>query len=366
MDQSAPAPGGDLKSGPQPAADAQNTPLLPLNTILVGDVRKKLRELPASAVDCIITSPPYFGVRDYGHDEQLGAEESVEAWVNDLRSVCHELARVLRPTGSLWLNLGDGYSRRPSEGARPKSLLLGPARLAMALCADGWVLRNQVVWAKSNPMPSSIGDRLTTAHESVYFFVRSRSYYFNLDAIRQPLVTTTRQAKQRQASSGYPPSGTGLPQRKANDNRGLVRLRDAGVVGHPLGKNPGDVWSLPTAGYRGAHFAVFPSRLVERPLLATCPERVCSACGAAWQRELERRDGRLLAVGLLQPACICQAEGRPGVVLDPFMGSGTTALVAEQHGRHWIGIELNPAYAHLATERLRKARQKRAMDTGAA
>ncbi|MEU5428232.1 site-specific DNA-methyltransferase [Streptomyces olivoreticuli] len=353
---------GDLQDAPD---QKTTTSTFPRNTILVGDVRTRLRQLPTAAVDCIITSPPYFGVRDYGHTSQLGAEDNVEAWVDDLRSVCHELARVLRPTGSLWLNLGDGYSRRPSEGARPKSLLLGPARLAMALVADGWVLRNQVIWAKSNPMPSSIGDRLTTAHEYIYFFVRSRSYYFNLDAIRQPLQTTSRQTT-RNPQRTYPPPSARLSERPISDNGGLAKLKLAGLAGHPLGKNPGDVWSLPTAGYRGAHFAVFPSQLVERPLLATCPERVCSVCGVAWQHELERRAGRLLAVGLLQPACACQAEGRPGVVLDPFMGSGTTALVAEQHGRHWIGIELNPAYAHLAEERLRVARETRNQDATAA
>ena len=332
----------------------------PRNITLIGDVRKRLAELPPSSVDTVITSPPYFGVRNYGHDQQLGAEPSVDDWVAELREVCREIARVLRPTGSLWLNLGDGYSRHTSEGANAKSLLLGPARVALALVADGWILRNQVIWAKSNPMPSSVADRLTTTHEVVYFFTRSRSYFFDLDAIRQPLVTTRRQST-RDPSRAYPPPGAGAVSRdgwKLNDNQGLSRMKASGLAGHPLGKNPGDVWTLPTAGFRGGHFAAFPLALAERPLLATCPERVCSSCGRAWQRELERRHGRLLAVGELQPACQCGAEGVPGLVLDPFMGTGTTALAAEKHGRDWLGIELNPAYAQMADQRIAEQRAK--------
>lgn len=348
--------GGDLQGGPR-SADAAS---LPRNTILIGDVRKRLAELPAASVDTIITSPPYFGVRNYGHEQQLGAEPDVNGWVSELRLVARELARVLRPAGSLWLNLGDSYSRRPAEGAAPKSLLLGPARLALGLVHDGWTLRNEVIWAKTNPMPSSVTDRLTTTHELIYFFTRSSRYYFNLDPIRRPLLTGKQQPSS--APRSYPPAGIGAANRKGwtlNNNRGLVRLKASGVSGHPLGKNPGDIWSLPTAGFRGGHFAAFPLGLAERPLLATCPERVCTACGQPWQRELRRRDGRLLAVGELGSTCICSADGVPGIALDPFMGTGTTALAAEKHGRDWIGIELNPKYAAMAEERLRAERAKR-------
>jgi site-specific DNA-methyltransferase (adenine-specific) len=311
-------------------------------------------------VDTIITSPPYFGVRDYGHKQQLGAESDVDGWVDGLRLVARELARVLRPTGSLWLNLGDSYSRRPAEGAAPKSLLLGPSRVALALVRDGWTLRNEVIWAKTNPMPSSVADRLTTTHELIYFFTRLPRYFFDLDPIRRPLVTGERPSPGK-ATRSYPPAGIGAANRKGwtlNDNRGLSRLKASGLSGHPLGKNPGDVWLLPTAGFRGGHFAAFPLSLAERPLLATCPERVCSACGVPWHRALERRDGRLLAVGNLEPTCMCGADGLPGVVLDPFMGTGTTALAAEKHGRDWIGIELNPAYAEMSMERITTARHE--------
>lgn len=345
--------GGDLQGGP-------HSTNLPRNTILIGDVRERLAELPAASVDTIITSPPYFGVRDYGHEQQLGAESDVDGWVNGLRLVARELARVLRPHGSLWLNLGDSYSRRPAEGAAPKSLLLGPARVALALVRDGWTLRNEVIWAKTNPMPSSVTDRLTTTHELIYLFTRWPRYHFDPDPIRQPLVSGKRQ-NPSDAPRSYPPAGIGAANRKGwtlNDNRGLSRLKASGLSGHPLGKNTSDVWSLPTAGFRGGHFAAFPMSLAERPLLATCPERVCSECGVPWHRALERRDGRLLAVGNLEPTCMCGADGVPGVVLDPFMGTGTTALVAEKHGRDWIGIELNPSYAELAEQRLRTQRAK--------
>jgi site-specific DNA-methyltransferase (adenine-specific) len=349
--------GGDLQSAPKPG----NAATLPRNTILIGDVRDRLAELPASSADTVVTSPPYFGVRDYGHDRQLGTEADVDGWVNGLRAVARELARVLRPTGSFWLNVGDSYSRRPSEGAPLKSLLLGPSRLALALVADGWILRNQVIWAKANPMPSSVTDRLSATHELLYFFTRSTRYFFDLDAIRQPHRTTRRQSTTDPART-YPPTGAGATTRPGwtlNNNRGLSHLKASGLAGHPLGKNPGDVWTLPTAGFRGGHFAVFPSYLAERPILATCPERVCPSCGAPWQCGLERRHDRLLAVGELQPGCTCGVAGVSGLVLDPFMGAGTTAVAAEKHGRDWLGIELNAAYARMADERIQARRHRR-------
>jgi site-specific DNA-methyltransferase (adenine-specific) len=324
---------------------------LPLNSVLLGDAAKRLRELPPMSVDCIITSPPYFGLRNYGQDGQLGLEPSVEAWVAALRAVFAEAARVLKPTGSLWLNVGDGYSAHPREGAPHKSLLLGPTRLALALVADGWVVRNQVIWAKPNPMPSSVSDRLSCTYEIVYFLVRSRYYYFDLDAIRVPHRTT--RPPSTTVERAYPPREA-LPPKVSEQNQGLARTRAAGRAGHPLGKNPGDVWTLPTAGFRGAHFATFPPSLVERPLLATCPVRVCGRCGRGWRRQRVRREP---ALGELRPTCACRASPVPGLVLDPFIGSGTVAIVAEQHGRNWLGIELSPRYAAMAEERIRALRR---------
>ncbi|OLT23162.1 DNA methylase N-4 [Pseudonocardia sp. CNS-139] len=331
---------------------------LPRRQFLVGDAVKQLRRLPEAGVDCVITSPPYWAQRDYGVPGQIGAEPNIGQWVAELVGVAAELRRVLKATGALWLNVGDGYSRHPRDGAPKKSLLLGPQRLSLALAADGWLVRNVAVWAKRNPLPASVGDRLSNTYETVLFLTRQRDYYFDLDAIRVSASTPPRRPG-RIVRPLYPPPDA-VPYRehtpRVDLNHGLAELRASGQESHPLGKNPGDVWHLATAAYRGAHFAVFPADLVARPLLATCPERLCTDCGTPWQRARQRRDGRLLAIGPLQPDCACHTGWVPGVVLDPFMGSGTTAVVAEAHGRDWVGIELNPAYVDLAERRLAAAR----------
>lgn len=331
-----------------------------LGRILVGDVRDRLTELPDAAVDTVITSPPYWAMRDYGMGEQIGAEATVEAWAEQIAIVAAELARVLTPTGSLWLNVGDGYSRHPREGTPKKGLLLGPERVAAKLTDGGWLLRNKIIWAKANPMPFSGTDRLTTTHEYLYFFTRASHYYFDLDPIREMPASQPRGHRARRA--GYPPRDAvpnlgGGSSPRIDLNQGLAGMKAAGRESHPLGKNPGDVWIIPTASYHGAHFATFPVELVRRPLLATCPERVCTECGQPWQRALQRIDGRLLAVGPLRSIC-GHLNWRPGRVLDPFMGSGTVAVAAEQHGRDWLGIELNPEYAELAEKRLAEWREK--------
>lgn len=333
----------------------------PRGRILVGDARQRLAELPAGSVDCVITSPPYFAMRDYGHAEQIGAESHVDAWAEDIAAVCTELWRVLVPGGSLWLNLGDGYARREQEGAQKKSLLLGPQRVALRLTRAGWLLRNQVIWAKRNPMPSSVGDRLSTTHEMIFFLTKQPRYYFDLDAIREPKQGKA-PAAPSVARANYPPREAvptigNVP--RIDLNHGLVGMKAEGRDTHPLGKNPGDVWSLATANYRGAHFATFPVELVRRPLLATCPERVCAGCGQPWRRAMQAINGRKLATGRLRADCACRAPSRPGVVLDPFIGAGTVAIAAEQHDRDWLGIELNPTYAALAERRLATWRENR-------
>lgn len=327
---------------------------LSLGDIVVGDARQRLQELPDASVDCIITSPPYWAMRDYGHSGQLGAETTVDAWADTIVELCDELARVLSPTGSLWLNLGDSYARTPRDGAVQKSLLLGPQRVALRLTQAGWLLRNQIIWQKTNPMPSSVTDRLTTTHEVVYCLTRQPNYYFNLDAIREPTKTTA--SRMTRQPPTYPPRGAvpGLghgTSPRANLNHGLAAMKANGAGSHPLGKNPGDVWSIATGSYRGAHFATFPVELVRRPLLATCPQRVCTSCGRPWRRASQIVNGRKLATGPLHAACP-HTEWRPGIVLDPFIGSGTVAIAAETYGRDWVGIELNPAYAELAKQRL--------------
>jgi site-specific DNA-methyltransferase (adenine-specific) len=323
-----------------------------LNRILVGNAQEQLRDLPAAFVDCVITSPPYFQLRNYQHDGQLGLEAHVDGWVSNLRAVLSEVARVLVPTGSVWLNLGDRYATG-RDGAAAKSMLLGPERLALALSRDGWVIRNKIIWAKRNPMPSPVSDRLTCTWEVIYLLVRQRDYFFDLDAIRIPHTSAKVSAKISRAWS-VPPAW----RVATGSNSGLDALAATGRVGHPFGKNPGDVWRLSTASYRGPHHAVFPVNLIERPIKAGCPERRCVRCRSPWRRTTTRRLGHLAIRGRLEPSCICTAGYEPGLVLDPFIGSGTTALAAEQQGRNWLGIEINPEFARMATVRIRAARAK--------
>ena len=321
---------------------------LPRNRILVGDARTQLRQLPAGSVDCIITSPPYAGLRRYGSGAgEIGSETSAGAFVTELLTVCDELARVLKPTGSLWLNIGDSFSRSAAWGAPPKGMLLVPERLLIGLADRGWLVRAKVIWSKPNPMPNSVRDRFSCSHEVVFHLVRQPTYLFDLDAVRIPHTSTRRGLT---AGAPYATAKTGGTNRSTKEstrrawagplangiNDGLARARAEGRAGHPLGKNPGDVWTIATAGFRGPHPAVYPERLVERPLLATCPVRVCATCGAPWHQSALKPSG---------PGCTCRSPHVPGVVLDPFMGSGTTGVVAHRHARSWIGIELNAEFA---------------------
>lgn len=345
----------------------------PRNQVLEGDAAQTLATLPDDSVDCVVTSPPYFLLRDYAVAGQLGLEERVAEWVTDLMVVMGGLARVLRPTGTLWLNLGDSYSRHHRYGAPPKSLLLGPERLALAMLEDGWVLRNKIVWGKPNPLPVSVADRLNATWEVVYCFARSNSYFYDLDAIREPVAESARPkspaAARRLTSRPARPAYAGP---LAGSNSGLDRMKADGTVSHPLGKNPGDLWIIPKGGYRGAHFATFPPALIERPIKAGCPERVCTKCGTAWRREhrtevigerqTARPTGHVMRFdrgwavhhyrGELKAACRCLARYRPGLALDPFMGAGTVGLVARRLQRDYLGIELNPEYAELARQRI--------------
>jgi site-specific DNA-methyltransferase (adenine-specific) len=345
---------------------------LPRRAILLGDATERLRELPSDSIDCAITSPPYFQLRDYFTSGQIGLEPKVGEWVKDLRAVFDQVARVLKPAGTLWLNLGDSFSRHEKYGAPSKSLLCAPERLLLALSDDGWIIRNKVVWAKPNPLPSSVSDRLNLSYEVVYLLTRGPHYFFDLDAIREPHRTTRSKRKATQVAEV--PAWAGP---LAGKQDGLRRARAAGLPGHPLGKNPGDVWTIPTQSFHGPHFATFPPELVRRPLLATCPEAVCTRCGKPRRRQVTatgtptagpyaRRGGMEASksTAIKQATqragelirCSCNAPSIPGVVLDPFMGAGTVGLVAERLGRDWIGIELNPEFRDLATKRIEDAR----------
>jgi site-specific DNA-methyltransferase (adenine-specific) len=326
---------------------------LPRNEIMVGDARHELRRLPEASTDMVLTSPPYFRLRDYHVEGQIGLEQTVDQWVDNLLAVSRQIHRTLTPSGSFWLNVSDSYATHSNQGAPKKSLLLGPERLALALVQDGWLLRNKLVWAKRNPMPTSVRDRLACTWDALYVFVKQPVYFFDLDAIRVPHTShppkrhrITQQVRGREAWLGP----------NAGDAYGLPAMKARGLVGHPLGKNPGDVWQLAASNYRGAHHATFPIALAERAIQAGCPEARCSQCRLPWRRPLLRELGATAVRGALGPSCDCAAPSEPGLVLDPFFGAGTTAVAAEQLGRDWAGVELNPGFAALAERRIQQAR----------
>ena len=289
-------------------------------TLWHGDSLAVLRGLPDASVDCCVTSPPYFGLRDYGKEGQYGLESSPAEYVETMRAVFAEVRRVLTDDGTLWLNIGDSYySGRGNPGpnsadekqsarrgwvravdkpgqpwAKPKNLLGIPWRVAFALQDDGWILRNDIIWSKPNAMPESVTDRLSTRHEHLFMLSKSPRYWFDLDPIREPHVST--------------------PDREGkNALRGQKAMRPVGPNSGAYsdgGRNPGDVWSVATQPFSKAHFAVMPSALAERAILAGCKP--------------------------------------DGTVLDPFSGSGTTGLAAAKHGRKYVGIDLNADYLDLS------------------
>lgn len=308
-------------------------------TLLTGDCRTILPTLPDGSVQCCITSPPYFGLRDYGHAAQIGLEPTPDAYVAEMVSVFREVRRVLADDGVLWLNLGDSYAgsgkggnpadsphqkqrtnsgsltvigntareaantRGPGDdrlfGAKPKDLLGIPWRVAFALQADGWYLRADIIWHKPNPMPESVTDRPTKAHEYVFLLTKSARYFYDAAAISEPSVEPDRKRADRIGGASH-------------EERG--QHSEGGLFVGSATRNARSVWTITTKPYKGAHFATMPPELAER--------------------------------------CILAGSRRGDTVLDPFSGSGTTAAVAVNHGRLAIGIEANREYQHLAVERI--------------
>jgi DNA modification methylase len=319
-----------------------------------GDAHNVLSTLPDASADCIVTSPPYWAKRDYGMRGQYGLEASPAAYVATLRAVFGAAWRVLADEGTCWLNLGDSYSAgsgtptglhsyvgtslagRQASGLGTKNLLGLPWRVALALQDDGWIIRNAIVWHKPNAMPESVRDRMNCRYELVFLLAKTRHYWFDLDPIRIPHASrpavrdpaqrghAIRRSPGRSPGDGNPngtgPRGTRPPKYGPHAPQ-VIAARRYGTSRtnrrHPNGRNPGDVWSLPTRPYRGPHFAAYPIDI---------------------------------------PARCIQAGCKPGgMVLDPFCGTGTTGIAARQFGRRFTGIDLNPAFLALAAERLRHA-----------
>ncbi|MEN2738911.1 site-specific DNA-methyltransferase [Microbacterium sp. X-17] len=327
----------------------------PFSKLFVGDAGFCLRQFPDHSVDMVLTSPPYAnGLRNYGVKGQLGQEASVGEWVDNVVTALEPLQRVLTEQGTLWLNVDDSYSRTPGQGAPRKGLLLGPERLAIALSEHGWIVRNKLVWKKSNGLPTAVTDRLRHQWEAVYVLARSPRYFFDLDAVRVPHESRPPKRKDTHAPRNRPDAWQG---RYGDRGDGLKRNRALGKVGHDLGKNPGDVWTIPVSNGHGGHHATFPLGLAERSIQAGCPELVCLSCQTPWRRKVVHRLGTVAVRSGLGQMCHCDDTAtRPGIVLDPFMGSGTTAVAAEKLGRDWRGIELNPHFARMAEYRIIAAR----------
>jgi len=434
-----------------------------LDKIICGDALEVLKQMPSDSVDCIITSPPYWGLRDYGeatckvwggdpdckheweyHDGkklrgvddgkwkesissahlsggafckkcgawygQLGLEPTLDMYIEHLLEITAELKRVLKPTGTLWWNHGDSYFGGHPGGSihgeicgnrygdksmipqqkegRPqgspiyrkmeKCLVMQNYRLILHMIDEqGWILRNIIIWYKPNHMPSSVKDRFTNAYEPVFMLTKSKKYWFDLDAVRVPHSEATIKRQK------YGWDLENAKWAKTKDGSPVSQEHNPYGMPHPLGKNPGDLWEIPTEAFPDAHFATFPKRLVEPMVKASCPQWICKKCGFIRERitkteyikhrpsggEYLRKDvgekraktgnwgtmaNNLIAerytIGWTD--CGCGAGWDSGIVLDPFAGSGTTCLVAKKLGRHYIGIELNPEYVKMAKKRI--------------
>lgn len=369
--------------------------------ILVGDVFAKLAELPDESVHCVVTSPPYWGLRDYGVSGQIGLEPTLCEHLETMVKVFAEMRRVMRPDATLWLNYGDCYASSPAgkthekaDGRvinpnddrtftqkpfstvggvlKPKDLCMIPNRLAIALQEDGWWVRSEIIWAKPNPMPESAKDRPTSSHEKIWLLSKSARYYYDAEAVREPVESGEMQA-------GFRGKGSQYTNNQSFANSANISAQTAGIPrGTTTARNLRNVWNIATAPFPDAHFATFPPQLAETCIKAGTSEKgVCAECGAPWVRDLERpfvgeyRSGdrvaqlkkgdhrnlphdyeRAKTIGWSR-SCACTANAAPATVLDPFGGSGTTGLVADRLGRSAILIELNPEYAAMAERRIK-------------
>ena len=316
--------------------------------IITGEALEKLRQLPDCCCSTCVTSPPYYGLRGYGTDGQIGLEGTPDEYVDKLVEIFGEVRRALRDDGTLWLNIGDSYAndgkwggssggkhakalhgktgigrRKQHTGLKPKDLIGIPWLLAFALRADGWYLRADIIWQKPNAMPESVKDRPTRAHEYIFLLSKSARYFYDAEAIREPAIgfpgSQNPNARRRGNTKTFR-GGNAYTHDRAAENSASVERESHGLVPNKTGKrNRRTVWTIATRPYKGAHFATFPEELV----------RPCILAGS-----------------------------RPGdIVLDPFCGSGTTGAVATQEGRDFIGIEINPDYCEMSRQRIRESQK---------
>ena len=367
--------------------------------IIQGDSLEVLKTLPDESVDCVVTSPPYWALRDYGCEGQLGLEPTFQEYIDKLCKIFDEVKRVLKKEGTCWVNIGDTYasgggasrhkgykdpkypngrtgefeepSANPQTGAKEKSLCQIPSRFAIEMTNRGWILRNEIIWHKPNCMPSSVEDRFTVDFEKVFFFVKNKKYYF--EQILEPYESEPSESDRNRNKAGEKYNGTGLFSEGE---------RDYYCKG---GRNRRTVWSITTKGFSEAHFATYPEALVEPMIKSGCPQFVCSKCGKAREKiiidtgerkDVEKYTGQATkeydSAKAQNPSetkrrilesmskvkkeiwtdCGCNSGWKSGIVLDPFSGSGTTGRVAIDNGREYIGIELNPEYIKIQEKRL--------------
>lgn len=375
-----------------------------MSTFILGDALETLRKIRDGVFHSCVTSPPYFGLRDYGHEGQIGLEATPDAYVARLVEVFREVRRTLRDDGTLWLNLGDSYARNPAKGQHKnggggkqasvyaaggrasvtaatnladKQLLGIPWRVAFALQADGWFLRQDIIWSKPNPMPESVTDRCTKSHEYIFMLTKSARYYYDHEAVKEPAVYKGNQPSKSKGSFEGKRSGHGQRHGGFNDRYLEQPFRAVTET-----RNRRSVWTVTTKPFKGAHFATFPQDLIEPCILAGAPKNCCSKCGAPWVCETidtgltnesfkgptftdgktGARDGgdrtqkgarTVKIAGEPAPACKCAAPATSGLVLDPFGGAGTTNLVCKKLGRHGVYIDTNPEYLAMARARVK-------------
>ena len=370
------------------------------NKIIQGDCLESLKKLESGSIQCCITSPPYWGLRDYGVDGQLGLEKTPEEYVAKMVAIFAEVKRILRDDGTLWLNLGDSYagsgkgigsepdpkwdkarndeSKHKTDwsniGLKPKDLVGVPWRVAFALQADGWYLRSDIIWNKPNPMPESVKDRPTKSHEYIFLLSKKQTYYYDQEAVRE---------SQSEGTIDRYKNNNKIPS--YNKTGGSARKSDSFTASTPMailtnGRNLRSVWTFATQPVKEAHFATYPEELVRRCMMAGTSEKgQCAKCGSPWERIVERKaenhisradrqeaTGGAISGGVgknfpdieiqtlgWQPTCDCNADVEPQTILDPFFGSGTTGIVACRGNRRYIGIELNPEYVKIAEKRLK-------------